>query len=135
MYSGNQEKMRLCSWGKLAIENISIYPWKQQRKLPPSNDHHTSHHSVAEAYANKNIRHISLDPNFWNRTTSMNLPLVFLAHMLWYRVAHYHEVLYKYKTTLCNQQATILEANEDNKVQVLCAHFYQTVVSSELHGF
>ena len=29
---------------------------------------------------------------------------------------------------------TLLEVNEDNRAQVLCAHFYQTTVSSELHG-
>ena len=33
------------------------------------------------------------------------------------------------------QQATLLEAKEDNKVQVVYARFYQTTVSSELHNF
>ena len=37
-----------------------------------------------------------------------------------------HKMLYN--ITLCNQHATLLEANEDNKVQLLC--YYQTAISS-----
>ena len=60
------------------------------------------------------------------------ISIVFSAYILLYshRMAHDHEVLYK---AFCNQHATLQEANEDNKVQVLCAHFYQTAVLSELH--
>ena len=36
--------------------------------------------------------------------------------------------IYKNKATLCIQHATLLEASEDNKAQVLCVHFYQTTV-------
>ena len=50
-------------------------------------------------------------------------------------VANDHEVLYKYKATFCDQHATLLEDNGNNKVQVLCAHSYQTAVSSDLHSF
>ena len=43
-----------------------------------------------------------------------------------YKMAHNHEVLYEYKSL--NQHANLLEANEDDKAQMVCAHFYQTAV-------
>ena len=65
--------------------------------------------------------------------------IVFLTYILLpyhrYRVAHDQKMIYKYKATFCNHQASLLEANEDNKAQVLCPHFYQTAVLSGPHNF
>ena len=50
--------------------------------------------------------------------------------------SHIYKVAYKYKEiTLGNHYATLLEVNEDHRAQVLCADFYLTAVSSELHNF